>query len=303
MEIVEGVLRGFSYAALVLVVGTTVYWHYVLPGGFAVRAVRRLVAGGLALTVVASIGELVAVAAATHSDLFETIASRAGTALVLRMALAALLAAWTWQLCEHDTAPVAAREPAPLAVPVSAGRPESSSQPRAAAAGGFGGVLTAGLDWSDEPAAPARPAETDERARHVGVVAGGLLLLLFCATWVLPSRSAVGHYPGVKAPLDLVHVVAVTIWLGGLLSVLVALSAAVDAERLVDLLPRVTLLSAVSLLALLATGVGQSLAEAAGGLALGRHAVRPDRRDEGGAARRCGRGGRSGSRVRGAPPR
>ncbi|WP_405949198.1 copper resistance protein CopC [Streptomyces prunicolor] len=87
-----------------------------------------------------------------------------------------------------------------------------------------------------------------------GVVASGL-----AASWALAEHASTGLQPGIAMPVDVVHLLAVAMWLGGLSALLVALYRA-PADNLVGR-PAVQNFSRIafgSVLALVATGIYQS---------------------------------------------
>ncbi|MET9695526.1 copper resistance protein CopC [Streptomyces sp. NPDC006529] len=83
------------------------------------------------------------------------------------------------------------------------------------------------------------------------VVAGGI-----AATWSLSEHASTGIQPGIAMPVDIVHLLAVATWLGGLAALLVALHKVPDIERAA--VRRFSRVAFVSVLALTITGVYQS---------------------------------------------
>ncbi|MFJ7157496.1 copper resistance CopC/CopD family protein [Streptomyces sp. NPDC101118] len=109
----------------------------------------------------------------------------------------------------------------------------------------------------------AADAETEEQLRKetgdltfglgVGgaVVAGGI-----AATWALSEHASTGVQPGIAMPVDIVHLLAVAAWLGGLVALLVALYRVPGIERAA--VQRFSRVAFVSVAVLAATGVYQS---------------------------------------------
>ncbi|MCX5377127.1 copper resistance CopC/CopD family protein [Streptomyces sp. NBC_00091] len=97
--------------------------------------------------------------------------------------------------------------------------------------------------------------ETSDLAFGLGiggtVVAGGI-----AATWALSEHASTGIQPGIAMPADILHLLAVATWLGGLTALLVALRKVPDIEReAVRCFSRVAFISVV---VLTVTGVYQS---------------------------------------------
>ncbi|MFJ3710241.1 copper resistance protein CopC [Streptomyces sp. NPDC090053] len=83
------------------------------------------------------------------------------------------------------------------------------------------------------------------------VVAAGI-----AATWSLTEHASVGLQPGIAMPVDVVHLLAVATWLGGLTALLVALFRTPSIER--SAVQRFSRIAFVSVCVLAATGVYQS---------------------------------------------
>ncbi|MFE2548789.1 copper resistance CopC/CopD family protein [Streptomyces sp. NPDC059355] len=83
------------------------------------------------------------------------------------------------------------------------------------------------------------------------VVAGGI-----AATWALSEHASTGIQPGIAMPADILHLLAVAAWLGGLTALLVALHKVPDMER--EAVRRFSRVAFVSVLVLAVTGVYQS---------------------------------------------
>ncbi|MFG2387394.1 copper resistance protein CopC [Streptomyces lavendulae] len=83
------------------------------------------------------------------------------------------------------------------------------------------------------------------------VVAGGI-----AATWALAEHASTGIQPGIAMPVDILHLLAVAAWLGGLVALLVALHKVPDIER--EAVQRFSKVAFISVLVLAVTGVYQS---------------------------------------------
>ncbi|MEU3721138.1 copper resistance protein CopC [Streptomyces sp. NPDC031705] len=97
--------------------------------------------------------------------------------------------------------------------------------------------------------------ETSDLAFGLGiggtVVAGGI-----AATWALSEHASTGIQPGIAMPADILHLLAMATWLGGLTALLVALHKVADIER--EAVRRFSRVAFVSVLVLAVTGVYQS---------------------------------------------
>ncbi|MFE5622849.1 copper resistance CopC/CopD family protein [Streptomyces virginiae] len=83
------------------------------------------------------------------------------------------------------------------------------------------------------------------------VVAGGI-----AATWALSEHASTGIQPGLAMPADILHMLAVATWLGGLSALLVALHKAPGIER--SAVRRFSRVAFVSVVVLAVTGVYQA---------------------------------------------
>ncbi|RST08449.1 hypothetical protein EF910_03985 [Streptomyces sp. WAC07149] len=97
--------------------------------------------------------------------------------------------------------------------------------------------------------------ETSDLAFGLGVggavVAGGI-----AATWALAEHASTGIQPAIAMPADILHLLAVAAWLGGLTALLVALRKVPDIER--EAVRRFSRVAFISVLVLAVTGVYQS---------------------------------------------
>ncbi|WP_329314002.1 copper resistance protein CopC [Streptomyces sp. NBC_01278] len=83
------------------------------------------------------------------------------------------------------------------------------------------------------------------------VVASGI-----AATWALSEHASTGIQPGIAMPADILHLLAVAAWLGGLTALLVALHKVPGIER--EAVQRFSRVAFVSVVVLAVTGVYQS---------------------------------------------
>ncbi|WP_335932495.1 copper resistance CopC/CopD family protein [Streptomyces sp. PTD5-9] len=100
----------------------------------------------------------------------------------------------------------------------------------------------------------------DERERKdltFGLAAGGVVIAAGIAgTWSLAEHASTGLQPGIAMPVDLLHLLAVAAWLGGLAALLVALYRTPDVDAAA--VGRFSRIAFGSVLVLTATGIYQS---------------------------------------------
>ncbi|NKY16397.1 copper resistance CopC/CopD family protein, partial [Streptomyces somaliensis] len=104
----------------------------------------------------------------------------------------------------------------------------------------------------------ARPAEPGaRRGRTYGPAAGWAVVAVGTAgTWALSEHASTGVQTGLAVPLDVLHLLAVAGWLGGLATLVVALYREPSVER--DAVGRYSRLAAGCVAVLVATGLYQS---------------------------------------------
>ncbi|MFC4328674.1 copper resistance protein CopC [Streptomyces andamanensis] len=104
-----------------------------------------------------------------------------------------------------------------------------------------------------------REAE-EKRDLTFGLAIGGIVVAAgLAASWALAEHASVGLQPGIAMPVDVVHLLAVAAWLGGLVALLVALyRAPADTPVEAAAVRRFSRLAFGSVVALVATGIYQS---------------------------------------------
>lgn len=108
---------------------------------------------------------------------------------------------------------------------------------------------------ADEDA--ARQDAKEESDLLFGLAIGGTVVAAgIAATWALSEHASTGIQPGLAMPVDILHLLAVATWLGGLTALLVALHKVPGLER--EAIRRFSTLAFVSVIALAATGAYQS---------------------------------------------
>ncbi|MGA5276031.1 copper resistance protein CopC [Streptomyces cellulosae] len=231
-----GWLYGFgryvSYAGFVVLAGGAAFVLACWAPGARVRAVQRLVvAGWLALTA-ATLGLLMLRGSYTTSgkvgDVFDlellgdVLQTKTGAALVSRLLLLA-------------------------------------------AAALFIAVLFGAYARTADAGDPGRPAEgdggePDKRDLTFGLALGGTVVAAgLAASWAMSEHASQGLQAGVAMPVDVVHLLAVAAWLGGLTALLVGLyRAPVETPVGRDAVRRFSRLAFGSVVTLAVTGVYQS---------------------------------------------
>ncbi|MGW2897100.1 copper resistance CopC/CopD family protein [Streptomyces sp. NPDC001212] len=103
-------------------------------------------------------------------------------------------------------------------------------------------------------------ADDEKRDLTFGLAIGGTVVAVgLAASWAMSEHASTGLQPGIAMPVDVVHLLAVAAWLGGLVALLVALYRA-PAETPVETaaVRRFSQVAFGSVLALVATGTYQS---------------------------------------------
>ncbi|MFE9404447.1 copper resistance CopC/CopD family protein [Streptomyces sp. NPDC006530] len=102
-----------------------------------------------------------------------------------------------------------------------------------------------------------RDDEAERQDLTFGLAIGGTVVAAgLAATWALAEHASTGLQPGIAMPVDVLHLLAVAAWLGGLITLLVVLYRAPGIERAAVL--RFSRVAFVSVAVLAATGVYQS---------------------------------------------
>jgi copper transport protein len=91
------------------------------------------------------------------------------------------------------------------------------------------------------------------------LAAAGVAAVGLAATPAGTGHAGTGYAPAVGVPLDVVHVLAAALWLGGLVLLAAAVLVPLGSDHARQLVPRFSRLAFVAVVALVATGVGQSI--------------------------------------------
>jgi copper transport protein len=216
-----GLTRGAQYAAVALLLGSVGTVLLCWPGGLRLRGVQRLMIAGWAGLLLATLGELV---------LRGTYEAGTGLGRVFDLSLLRQV------LGEKLGVLLAVR------VLLLAG------------AGVFLALL-GGHAHEEESG-----ALVVERRRRIGLgVTGALLAVAIAVTWPLSDHASVGIQVPLAVTLDTVHVLAMSLWLGGLVTMLVGLRALARAGGIdAPAVARFSTLAFWCVAALTATGVYQA---------------------------------------------
>lgn len=236
-----GFARYMSYTGFILLVGGAAFVLGCWQRGATVRPVQRLVVGGWLTLTTATLCLLLLRGSYTSSgklgDVFDldllanVLQTKTGAALVSRLLLLAAAALFIAVL---------------FGAFVRQDAEEAAEAAKAADSDDLGG------DGDD--AASRRRDLTFGLAVGGTVVAAGL-----AASWAMAEHASTGIQTGLSMPLDVVHLLAVAVWLGGLVTLLTALFRAPAEARLdTAAVRRFSRVAFGSVLVLAATGLYQS---------------------------------------------
>lgn len=119
----------------------------------------------------------------------------------------------------------------------------------------FVAVLFGAYAKSDTPLNEAQEKEKKDLTFGLAL-GGGVLAAGIAATWALSEHASTGLQPGIAMPVDVLHLLAVATWLGGLAALLVALYRLPGIER--TAVRNFSRVAFASVLVLAATGIYQS---------------------------------------------
>ncbi|MEV6343671.1 copper resistance protein CopC [Actinoplanes sp. NPDC051851] len=237
--------RFLGYAGLTLTVGPALFLAYLWPRRRSRTGPIRAIRIGLSLIAVAALGALgtqaqqgsgAALWQVSAGELGEVASSRFGLILIARLAIVALLAFLLPPLLRtrRPALIVSAAASAPLSTVAESPRTEISDMPP--------------------------PARSPIGAR----VRTGLVLLLAIAgmtTWPLIGHASAAPIPAVSIAVDVVHIAAMSVWLGGLITLTVFLLRGTDRRILGVLLPVWSRWAALAVVWLVFGGVIQAVIE------------------------------------------
>ncbi|UUU23393.1 copper resistance CopC/CopD family protein [Streptomyces sp. DSM 40750] len=293
-----GFARYLSYAGFILLVGGAAFVLACWQRGAGVRPVQRLVVSGWLALTTATLAMLLLRGSYTGSgrlgDIFDldlvgqVLQTKTGAALVSRLLLLAAAALFIAVLfgayarrdeeAEDDrdveeVEEVEQVEQVDGEIAEGAGGAEEAPRGRTSAADDTSGKgvsekLTS-EDTAEDSAEDAEDDEDDEdedddhsRQRDLTfglAIGGGVVSAGLAASWAMAEHASTGIQTGISMPLDVLHLLAVAAWLGGLSTLLVALfRAPVDAQIETAAVRRFSRVAFGSVLVLTATGIYQS---------------------------------------------
>jgi copper transport protein len=101
----------------------------------------------------------------------------------------------------------------------------------------------------------ADPRERQDLAWGLGI-GGTVVTAGLAASWAMAEHASVGIQAGIAMPVDIVHLIAMAVWLGGLVTLLTALTRGIAVER--DAVLRFSKIAFAAVATLAATGLYQS---------------------------------------------
>lgn len=257
-----GFARYLSYAGFILLVGGATFVLACWQRGAGVRPVQRLVVAGWLTLTIATLTMLLLRGAYTGSGKFgdvldldllsQVLQTKTGAALVSRLLLLAAAALFIAVLFGAYARRYEETEEA------------GDAEPAATAAAGTASAA------DDPDSRDDADTDTDADSEHHDpslqrdltfglAVGGGVVAAGLAASWAMAEHASTGIQTGISMPLDVVHLLAVAAWLGGLATLLVALfRAPVGAQIETGAVRRFSRLAFGSVLVLAATGIYQS---------------------------------------------
>ncbi|WP_330478174.1 copper resistance protein CopC [Streptomyces platensis] len=274
-----GIARYLAYAGFVLLAGGAAFVVACRPAAALVRSVQRLVVYGWALltgtTVVMLLLRTPYTGSGDLADVFDlgglqqVLITKPGAALVSRLLLlaaAALFVAVLFGAYARAHQPAGADEPEETDEPEEPGEPgevaERGQRGEADERGAADAAEEAGAADAAEKGDAAEEAEEAEEARRrkdltFGLGFGGVIVATgLAATWAMAEHASTGLQPAVAMPVDVLHLLAVAAWLGGLAALVVSLYWGPPVERAA--VRRFSRIAFGSVVVLVATGLYQS---------------------------------------------
>ncbi|MEV6563243.1 copper resistance CopC/CopD family protein [Streptomyces kronopolitis] len=225
-----GIARALAYTGFVLLVGGAAFVVACRPAAALVRSVQRVVVQGWALLTGTTVAMLLLRTPYTGSgdlaDVFDfgglqqVLVTKPGAALVSRLLLLAAAA---------------------LLVAVLFGAYARTQEP---------------AEPGEEPLDPA-VADRQRKDLTFGLGVGGVIIAAgLAATWAMAEHASTGLQTAVAMPVDVLHLLAVAAWLGGLATLVVSLYWGPPVERAA--VRRFSRIAFGSVLVLVTTGIYQS---------------------------------------------
>ncbi|MER8028760.1 copper resistance protein CopC [Streptomyces bauhiniae] len=219
--------RYLSYAGFIVLAGGAAFVLACWRQGAGVRALQRLVVGGWLTLTAATLGLLLLRGSYTSSGKLRDVFDLDLLGQVLQTKTGAALVSRLLLL---------------------------------AAAALFVAVLFGTYARREEEEGADEDAAAERRDLGFGLAIGGIVVAAgLAASWAMAEHASTGLQPGIAMPVDIVHLLAVACWFGGLTALLVALyRAPADTPLSTAAVRRFSRLAFTSVLALVATGTYQS---------------------------------------------
>nr|WP_199566887.1 copper resistance protein CopC [Streptomyces triticagri] len=259
-----GAARYGAYAGFAVLVGGAAFLLICWPQGAGQRALQRLVVGGWLALTGSTLAMLLLRGSYTGSgklgDVFDlgglgdVLGTKTGAALVSRLLLLAAAALFVAVLFgayarrdedEDENENEAERRDGAAG---AGGATDGDGAPESGGARASGG----------RPESRGAPRDADER-KDLGFglgIGGAVVAIGLAATWALAEHASTGIQTALAMPVDVLHLLGVALWLGGLAALLVALYRAPSVPRSAVL--RFSSVAFWSVVSLAATGLYQS---------------------------------------------
>jgi copper transport protein len=239
-----GITRGVGFAGLALGPGLLLVVYFLWQPGLADRRTRRLLYAGLTLLVLSTIGEMLLDGVWASGRPLSAIWSSPGTLdtgsrrfdqihalrfyllVAFGVALSAMLAG---QRSES--------------LPSSGASDEGAAAPKRPVPAGHAGAAESGTDPAGSP-----------HARLPAMLGVAVISPALMATWAFAGHAAIGDAMRLAVAANLAHVVAMTLWLGGLALIAVILRPADHSADLAAVLPGFSRLAFTCVSTLVVTG-------------------------------------------------
>ncbi|MGW0706488.1 copper resistance CopC/CopD family protein [Streptomyces sp. NPDC002643] len=270
-----GFARYMSYAGFILLVGGAAFVLACWQRGAGVRPVQRLVVTGWLTLTSATLAMLLLRGSYAGSgklgDVFDldllgqVLQTKTGAALVSRLLLLAAAALFIAVLfgayARRDEEPEGSESvEGAEGSEGEAGTDEASETSGAEAA--EGGRKASREDTAEDENENDEDDYEDTFRRDLTfglAIGGGVVAIGLAASWAMSEHASTGIQAGLAMPLDIVHLLAVAVWLGGLATLLVALfRAPADAQIETTAVRRFSRVAFGSVIVLAATGIYQS---------------------------------------------
>ncbi|WP_258572904.1 copper resistance protein CopC [Streptomyces sp. KM273126] len=241
--------RYIAYGGLALLIGVALFMLVCWPAGSGLRPLRRLLLAGWTALFASTVVLLLLrgpyetgrglTAVSDLSLLGQTITGRSGLALGARLLLLAVVGILGWRFATR-----------------LGGRPDGTRQGSAAdAADAAAPTHTSSGSCADADDPPAVEWQFGTRAYGVGV----LFAVALALTWALAEHAATGIQVPLAILVAVLHLLAMAVWLGGLLALAVALfRAPVGTVIPAAAVARFSRLAFTAVVVLVATGLYQS---------------------------------------------